>query len=771
LEIKKLINAGPETKRTVKFHGLKLLDQHKTLCMVQKFTREWGGKTLTIEVGKLTNQTNGSCTVQYGDTVVLATAVMSQDKREGIDFFPLTVEFDEKLYAAGIIKGSRFIKREGRPTDESILSGRMIDRAIRPLFDDKIRNEIQVVTTVLSFDGENDPDFLGLVAASAALSLSDIPWNGPIAGIRVGQINNEWVINPSYEARQKSALDFVIAGTPDKVLMLEAGANEVKEDTAFEAIVFGQKHMQEVIDLINEVTKAVGKDKITLKQDLDNDPETEPADENTILEMAREYLSEAVAKEFFTKKLTIKAERLAAFANLVKGLDEHFQSKNIGKDRRKVAMGRFKLLAEEFISEKIVKESLRVDGRKLDEIRTLASEVSILPRTHGSALFNRGETQVLSTVTLGSPGMVQTLEGIEGNSKKRYMHHYNFPPFSVGEAKPMRGPGRRDIGHGALAEKALVPVLPAKEDFPYTIRVVSEVLGSNGSSSMGSTCGSSLALMDAGVPIKAHVAGIAIGIATDNKGNYKILTDLQDLEDGKGGMDFKIAGTKDGITAIQLDTKTTGLSQEIVKETLKRGLKARLEILEVMTKAIPLPRPELSQYAPRIVSFMIPVDRIREVIGPGGKVINGIIDATGVEIDIEDSGLVSITAVNKDGLDKAEKMVKDILREVEAGEVFEGKVTRLMDFGAFVEVLPGKEGLVHISEMAWGRTNRVEDAVNVGDVVQVKVKEIDDMGRINLSMKALTPKPEGYVEQPAFERRPRPQGRGGHGGGGHRSRY
>lgn len=739
--------------------------------MVQKFTREWGGKTLTIEVGKLTNQANGACTVQYGDTVVLGTAVMSQQKREGIDFFPLTVEFDEKLYAAGIIKGSRFMKREGRPSDEAILSGRMIDRAIRPLFDDATRNEIQVVTTVLSFDNENDPDVLGLIAASCALYISDIPWDGPIASVRVGQINNEWVLNPSYEAREKSVLDLVVAGTPDKVLMLEAGANEVKEDTAFEAITFGQKHLREIIDLIKEVAKAVGKEKITLEQDLDNDPETEPADENMVLDMAREFLAVEVAKEFYAKKLTVKAERLTAFANLAKGLDKYFQAKNIGKDRRKVAMNQFKLLVEEFISEKIVKEGLRVDGRELDEIRSLTAEVSVLPRTHGSALFNRGETQVLSTVTLGSPGMVQTLEGIEGASKKRYMHHYNFPPFSVGEAKPMRGPGRRDIGHGALAEKALVPVLPPKEDFPYTIRVVSEVLGSNGSSSMGSTCGSSLALMDAGVPIKTHVAGIAIGVATDIKGGYKILTDLQDLEDGKGGMDFKIAGTKDGITAIQMDTKTTGLNEEIIKETLERGLSARLEILKVMNQAIPAARPELSPHAPRIVSFQIPADRIREVIGPGGKVINGIIDATGVEIDIEDSGLVSITAVSKDALDKAEKMVKDILREVEAGEVFEGKVTRLMDFGAFVEVLPGKEGLVHISEMAWGRTNRVEDAVNVGDVVQVKVKEIDDMGRINLSMKELMPKPEGYVDQPAFERRPRPPMKGGHGGGSHRSRF
>lgn len=741
--------------------------------MVQKFSCEWGGKTLTIEVGKLTNQTNGACTVQYGETVVLATAVMSQNKREGIDYFPLMVDFDEKLYAAGLIKGSRFIKREGRPSDESILSGRMIDRAIRPLFDDSVRNDVQVVTTVLSFDSENDADVLGLVAASAALSISNIPWMGPIGGIRVGQINGEWVINPSYEARQKSVLDMVVAGTSDKVIMLEAGAAEVPEKTVLEAIAFGQKHLREAIDLINQVVAAVGKEKFKFKQDLDSNEETAPVDENQVLAMAREYLSQNVEKYFFAKTLTVKAERLAAFAALSQGLEEHFTTQSIGKDRRKVAMSRFKLLVEEFITEKIIKEQKRVDGRKLTEVRSLSADVSILPRTHGSALFNRGETQVLSIVTLGSPGMVQTLEGIEGSSKKRYMHHYNFPPFSVGEAGPMRGPGRRDIGHGALAEKALAPVLPPKETFPYTIRVVSEVLGSNGSSSMGSTCGSSLSLMDAGVPIKTHVAGIAIGLATAGEDEYQILTDLQDLEDGKGGMDFKIAGTKDGITAIQMDTKTKGLSIKLVEETLERGYKARLEVLEVMNKAIPAPRAELSAHAPRIVSFRILVDKIREVIGPGGKVINGIIDATGVEIDIEDDGLVSITAVNKEALEKAEKMVKDIVREVEAGEIFDGTVTRLMDFGAFVEVLPGKEGLVHISEMAWGRTERVEDAVSVGDKVKVKVKEIDEMGRVNLTMRELTPKPEGYVERPAFERRPRPPMRGGHGdhGGGGRRRF
>lgn len=715
----------------------------------------WGGKELSIEVGRFTNQTNGSCTVQYGDTVVLATAVMSQKPREGVDFFPLMVEFEEKLYAAGIIKGSRFIKREGKASDESVLSGRMIDRAIRPLFNETMRHEVQTIVSTLSFDGENDPDILGLVAASCALAISNIPWQGPIGGIRVGQIDGEWVINPSYEAREKSVMDIVIAGTPEKVIMLEAGANEIPEDTILEAISFGQKHIRTAIDLIKEVQSAVGKEKVVLGQDLDVNDETTATDENQLLELAKTFISQNVAKYFFEKELKIKAERLSAFSNLAADLEKYLQEQNIGKDRRKFVFDNYKLLVESFITDRIINEGKRVDGRALTEIRTLTADVSLLPRTHGSALFSRGETQVLSTVTLGSPAAVQTLEGVEGTSKKRYMHHYNFPPYSVGEVGPMRGPGRREIGHGALAEKALLPVLPTKEEFPYTIRVVSEVLGSNGSSSMGSTCGSSLSLMDAGVPIKRHVAGIAMGLASDfNEGgnSYKLLTDLQDLEDGKGGMDFKIAGTTVGITAIQLDTKTAGLPEQLVKETILRSREARLQILDIMNSAIAAPRSELSPFAPRLISFKIEVDKIREVIGPGGKVINGIIDATGVEIDIEQDGTVTITAVNKEALDKAEQMVKNIVKVPAAGETYDGVVTRLMDFGAFVEILPGKEGLVHISEMAWERTNKVEDVVKVGDQVKVQVKEIDDMGRLNLSMKSLLAKPEGFQEAPAFDR-------------------
>lgn len=762
---------------TVTNHGLAPLDQHNFMSMTQKFTTEWGGKTLTIEVGKFTNQTNGACTVQYGDTLILATAVMSSRTRDGVDYFPLMVEFDEKLYAAGIIKGSRFIKREGKATDEAVLAGRMIDRAIRPLFDNNLRNDVQVVISVLSVDGENDSDVVGMIGAACAVGISDIPWNGPLGSIRVGQVDGEWVINPTYAAREKSAFDLVISGTKEKVIMIEAAANEVPEKTILEAITFGQKHFDEVIELLNKVTATVGKKKMVLTQNIDNNEETSDTEENDVLKIAREFLAANVDKYFFEKTLTVKAERMYAFKSLEEALTKHFQDKTIGKDKYKVAIQQFKLLVEEFITEKIITEKKRVDGRKLTEIRTLTSEVALLPRVHGSALFSRGETQILSAVTLGSPASVQTLEGVEGVSKKRYMHHYNFPAFSVGETGPNRGPGRREIGHGALAEKAMLPVLPSKEDFPYTIRVVSEVLGSNGSSSMGSTCGSSLALMDAGVPIKKHVAGIAMGLASnfnEGKNDYVILTDLQDLEDGNGGMDFKITGTTDGITAIQLDTKTEGLPFNLVSETLDRSKTARLEVLDVMNKALPIPRADLSPYAPRIVAFKIEVDKIREVIGPGGKVINSIIEATGVEIDIEQDGTVSITAVNKEALEKAEKMVKDIVKEVEAGEIYEGTVTRLMDFGAFVEILPGKEGLVHVSEMAWERTNKVEDVVKVGDKVQVKVKEIDDMGRTNLSMKALLPKPEGFVEQPAMDRGPRPprrDDRRGGNSGGHRPRF
>ncbi len=701
--------------------------------MVKKFEIEWGGKNLIVETGKFAGQANGSCTVRYGDTLVLGTAVMSGNIREGIDYFPLMVDYEEKLYAAGKIKGSRFIKREGRPTDEAILTARLIDRAIRPLFDERIRNDIQVVTSTLSWDQENDSDIPAMVAASVALSISDIPWNGPIAGIRIGQVGGEWVINPSYEARVKSLLDVVVAGTPEKVCMLEAGASEVLETTVLEAIAFGQKHLKPIIKLIETIRDEVGKEKMAIAEE---DPE-EAAEKAGLKKKVKDFIQKELAEKFFEGKKSTKASRQEVLNKIEKDLEEYLKSESIGKDKRKDALEFFYGLVEEEVSRAILEKGIRVDGRSLTEIRPLSSEVALLPRTHGSGYFTRGDTHVLSAVTLGSPADEQTLDGMEVSGKKRFMHHYNFPPFSVGEAGPLRGPGRREIGHGALAERALLAVLPKTDLFPYTIRVVSEVLSSNGSSSMASTCASTLALMDAGVPIKEPVAGIAMGLASDEKGKYKILTDLQDLEDSKGGMDFKIAGTKNGITAIQMDTKTSGLTFEIVEKTLIQGKEARMEILGVMGQAIAVPRPELSPYAPRIITFKINPDKIRDVIGPGGKIINEIIDNTGVTIDIANDGMVTVCSAVPTALEKAVAWIKSLVQEAEVGEIFQGPVTRILDFGAFVEILPHKEGLVHISELAPYRVGKVTDIVNIGDVVKVKVIKVDEQGRVDLSIRRL----------------------------------
>lgn len=702
--------------------------------MQKKFEMEIGGKTLTLEVGKLAQQASSSVVCRYGDTVVLATAVMSGKTNETIDYFPLMVEYEERLYAAGKIKSSRFIKREGRATDEAVLTGRMIDRSIRPLFDDRMRNDVQIVLTVLCVDQENDPDIPAMIGGVAALMFSHIPWKGSLGGIRIGRINGEWVINPSYEARLKSELDLFVAGTGEKVLMIEAGAQQVSEEIMIGAVEFSLKHLGKVCGFLESAQKEVGAQKINI-DDLLKRPDDEEALAQETIDAAKQWVSEHMTEYLTSTEKVTKASRKEAVGKLKAGLDEHLKTLQFGKDKRKKCMVYAEDATEGEVSRSILEGEKRVDGRALDEIRSLAAEVAMLPRTHGSGLFQRGETQVLSIATLGSPGDEQTLDGMEEVGKKRFMHHYNFPPYSVGEVKFMRGPGRREIGHGALAEKALMPVIPSKEEFPYTIRVVSEVLGSNGSSSMGSTCGTTLALMDAGVPIKAPVAGIAMGLASDEKGNYKILTDLQDLEDGDGGMDFKIAGTRDGITAIQLDTKTHGLTMEIVSKTITQAHEARLKILDVMKGAIAEVRPELSPYAPRIISIQINPDKIRDVIGPGGKVINEIIDATGVQIDIEQSGLVMITSTNEEGSARAVEWVKRLTREVKVGEIFDGKVTRLMEFGAFVEVLPRQEGLVHISEMAPFRVNKVSDVVKVGQQVRVKVVQIDDQGRINLSMK------------------------------------
>jgi polyribonucleotide nucleotidyltransferase len=671
--------------------------------------------------------------VRYGDTLVLATAVMSGNQREGIDYFPLMVEYEEKLYAAGKIKGSRFIKREGRPTDEAILTSRLVDRAIRPFFDDRMRNDIQVVASTLSWDQENDSDIPALIGASVALSISDIPWNGPIAAVRVGQVNGEWVLNPTYEARSKSTIDIVVAGTEEKVCMLEAGASEVLETDVLEGIKFGQKHLKKVIELIENIREEIGKTKISI---VEEDPEA-ASEKEGLKNKVKEFVHKELAAKFFDSKKENKASRQEVLNKLENDLGEYLKTEGIGKDKRKDAMGFFYVCIEEEVSRAILERDARVDGRALTEIRPLASEIALLPRTHGSGYFTRGDTHVLSAVTLGSPAEEQTLDGMEVSGKKRFMHHYNFPPFSVGEASPMRGPGRREIGHGALAERALLPVLPKTEIFPYTIRVVSEVLSSNGSSSMASTCASTLALMDAGVPIKSPVAGIAMGLASDEKGDFKILTDLQDLEDSKGGMDFKIAGTRTGVTAIQMDTKTLGLTMEIVEKTLTQGREARMEILDVIENAIAAPRPELSQYAPRIITFKINPDRIRDVIGPGGKIINEIIDATGVSIDIENDGTVVVCSSQPPALEKAVAWVKSLTQEAEVGEIYQGPVTRILDFGAFVEIFPHKDGLVHISELAPYRVDKVTDIVKIGDVVRVKVIKVDEQGRVDLSIKRL----------------------------------
>lgn len=705
----------------------------------KKYELEWGGRNLKIEIGQLAQQTNGSCRVQYGDTVILATVCMSPEPREGIDFFPLLVDYEEKLYAAGMIKGSRFIKRETKPSDEAVLIGRLVDRSIRPLFSETIRNDVQVVITVLSFDGENDPSVPGLIGAAIALSISNIPWDGPIAGVRIGQINGEWVLNPSYEAREKSLIDLFVAGNGEKTIMLEAGGNEAGEEIIFGAVEFGQKHIQKVIKLIDQIQKEIGLPKVAgeVEEEMDEEEKEALAQKEEIKKITKEFVNDKINQYLFADAKVSKQVRRSTLEEMKEALEDYLKEKQIGKEKRKIGLEYFNTCIEEAISKMILETGKRIDGRALDEVRPLSIQVGVLPRTHGSCLFQRGETQVLSVVTLGSPGMEQVLETIEESGKKRFMHHYNFPGYSVGEVSPFRGASRRDIGHGALAEKAIDPLIPAKDVFPYTIRVVSEVLGSNGSSSMASTCGSSLALMDAGVPTKKQVAGIAMGLVSDEKGNYRILTDLQDLEDTKGGMDFKITGTKEGITAIQMDTKTYGLTYQMVKDTLKQAKKARLYILDEMNKVLNKPRPDLSPYAPRIISFKINPEKIRDVIGPGGKMINEIIEKTGVTIDIEDDGLVMICSTDKESSQKAVDWIKNITREVKPGEVFQGRVTRIMDFGAFVEVLPQQEGLVHISELAHYRVNKVSDIVKVGDIVPVKVIGIDEQGRINLSMKQL----------------------------------
>ncbi|MFH0951585.1 MAG: polyribonucleotide nucleotidyltransferase [Patescibacteria group bacterium] len=736
---------------------------------MKTYEKEVGGKTLTIKTGKFAGQASGSCTVQYGDTLVLATAVLSSSVRDGIDYFPLLVDYEERLYAAGKIKGSRFIKREGRPTDEAILTSRLIDRSIRPLFDNSSRNDVQVVITVLSVDQENDPDIISLIAASTAVAMSPIPWAGPIAGIRIGHINEEWVINPTYEAREKSEFDLVVCGTAEKVVMIEAGANEASEDVIGEGIAFAQKHLGQVVDLINEVVTAEGKAKATTDKD---ETDEEEVKKQEILHEKVKKFTEHKLKDILAEKNPVKREEEET--KLKQELELELKNdSNVSKEERAQGLD----IMQEFLDKEtrrlVLDEGRRVDGRALDEIRALSSEVGLLPRTHGSGLFARGETQVLSIITLGSPGDELVLDTMEESGKRRYMHHYNFPGFSVGEVAPLRGPGRREIGHGALAEKALIPVLPELEKFPYTIRVVSEVLSSNGSTSQASACGSSLALMDAGVPIKSPVAGIAMGLIFDEESKkYKILTDIQGVEDHAGDMDFKVAGTKDGITAIQMDIKIHGVTLEICKEALAGAKKARLTILETMVQAIAEPRAELSQYAPRIFTHKIDPEQIRDVIGRGGETINGIIEECGgrdvTKIDIEDDGLVLVTSHNAEMGNKAIDWVKNLTKVITVGEIYEGKVTQIMtdkmsgsEIGAIVEFLPGKDGMVHISEFSNERIPNVSDLVKVGDTLKVKVVSVDqERGRIGLSVKALSETGERPPRAPRFNSGGSSRGRG-----------
>ena len=706
---------------------------------------------------------------------MMATVVKSSGIREGIDYFPLLVDFEEKLYAAGKIKGSRFIKREGRPSDDSILSGRLIDRAIRPLFDERVRNDIQVIVTALSVDGENDSALVGLIAASVALSISPIPWSGPIAAARVGRAKDgAYVLNVTDQQMElgESDLDLVVAGTPDKLIMTEAGAREVPDTVMVEAMRWGSEQVRPVLDLIFAIQKEIGSAKEMPPAVADDQRGVEDSAEEHIRRAAKAFVTDNADRMIFDSPKVSRAERKAMVESIKTALKQHLLEKGFAEGDLAVGLNKIKEYVSDEISKRILDKEQRLDGRSLTDIRELQMNIDLLPRVHGSGMFMRGDTQVLSIVTLGAPGDVQTLDGMEEEGTKRYMHHYNDAPFTYGEAQPLRGPGRRAIGHGALAERALEPVLPTEEAFPYAIRVVSEVMGSNGSSSMASTCGSSLSLMAAGVPIKKPVAGIAMGLASDDQGRWKILTDLQDVEDGKGGMDFKITGTADGVTAVQMDTKTGGLSWDIVEQTFLQARAARLAILAHMAKTIAEPRSELSPYAPRIETVQINPEKIGDVIGPGGKTIKKIIEDTGVQIDIEQDGRVLITSVDGAAMEKAKQIIIELTKEIMPGEIYEGKVIRLEDFGAFVQLLPNKDGLVHVSEISWERVNKPSDVFHIGDVVQVKVKEIDQLGRVNLTIKELKPKPEGYVPPPP--RQPggpsrgggfrRPGGPGGRGG-------
>lgn len=715
-------------------------------------SRDIAGRPLTIETGEFARQANGSVIVRYGDTMVLVTATTSAEPREGVDFLPLTVDYEERLYAAGKIPGG-FIRREGRPTQEATLASRATDRTIRPLLPKAWRREIQVIVTVLSTDQENDPNLLGIIGASAALSISEIPFDGPISAVTVGYQDGNFVLNPKLSELAASALDLIICSTRKNVVMVEAGAHEIPEDLITEAMKFGHEANQTILELQEELISARGKSKLEAPS---------PWNKPEVMALVDSILSTRLADALYQ---SIKADRLSALNQLREEIEKSLKDSYPHEDIAAAFEARVRAL----MRSNILKNSRRMDGRDLTTVRPVSCQVGILPRTHGSAVFNRGETQVMTMTTLGPVSERQQLDGLGLEETKHYMHHYNFPPYSTGETRRIGTVSRREIGHGALAERALLPVVPGESDFPYTIRLVSEVVGSSGSTSMGSTCACSLSLMDAGVPIKKAVSGIAMGLVTDDAGNYAVLTDIEGTEDAYGDMDFKVAGTEQGLTSIQLDIKLKGVSIEILDQAMKQSREARLHILDIMNKTISAPRANLSPYAPRMYKITINPEKIGTVIGPGGKMIRSIIDQTKSTIDIEDNGTVVIGAVDEKSARRAIEIIEGLTKEVEVGAIYTGKVSRILNFGAMIEVLPGKEGLVHISELEDFRVAKVEDVVKVGDEVTVKVIDIDHMGRINLSRKAMFEKPgEERPRSEAPPRRPRESrfGRGGEGGGG-----
>ncbi|WP_087972863.1 polyribonucleotide nucleotidyltransferase [Oceanobacillus rekensis] len=686
----------------------------------QVFSTEISGKKFTIEIGELAKQANGACMVHYGDTSVLSVATASKEPKD-LPFFPLTVNYEERLYAVGKIPGG-FIKREGRPSEKAILSSRLIDRPIRPLFPDGFRNEVQVISTVMSVDQDCPSEIAAMIGSSIALSISNIPFAEPIAGVNVGRVDGKFIINPTIEQEANSDIELTVAGTRDAINMVEAGADEVPEEVMLEAIMFGHEEIKRIVAFQEEIVKAAGVEKFDLVlSELDE-------------ELSAKVESEAKDKLIEAIQVQEKHARDVAISNVKESVLQSYE------EEEQATVKQVKSILDKMVKEEvrrlITKEKIRPDGRNPEEIRPLSSRITVLPRTHGSGLFTRGQTQALSICTLGALGDVQILDGLDLEESKRFMHHYNFPQYSVGETGPIRGPGRREIGHGALGERALEKVVPNDKDFPYTIRLVSEVLESNGSTSQASICASTLAMMDAGVPIKAPVAGIAMGLVKSGE-DYTILTDIQGMEDALGDMDFKVAGTAQGVTALQMDIKIDGLSREILEEALIQAKKGRMQILESMLATINQPKQELSEFAPKILTMSINPNKIRDVIGPSGKQINKIIDETGVKIDIEQDGSVFISSIDSSMNDKAKKIIEDLVREVEVGQMYMGTVKRIEKFGAFVELFKGKDGLVHISELAEERTNKVEDVVSIGDQLMVKVKEVDRQGRVNLSRKAV----------------------------------